>query len=52
MQVDRPERRLMERFAALPYDRKVVLTYAPFISPVQRMEYEADCISRNGYDHQ
>lgn len=33
MQVDRPERRLMERFAALPYDRKEVLTYAPFDAP-------------------
>lgn len=33
MQLDRPERRLMERFAALPYARKVVLTYAAYDAP-------------------
>lgn len=42
MQVDRPERRLMERFAALPYARKVVLTYssydAPFVFPIRSLE--------------
>lgn len=42
MQVDRPDRRLMERFAALPCPRKVVLTYddydAPFVFRIHSLE--------------